>query len=117
MDIDAAGGGRVGPEADQIERARQRGKHRERRDEHRQDGQDRFVARDVEHSHQPPHGAERVGEVGQVLGEHRQRREERRHRHAREEQDRGRQAPPASGRQRVDDAQREERAGKAGQRD
>ena len=62
------------------------------RDRQRQGGDERLVAADVEVAHQPAQDPERLGKVGEVLDEQDQRREERVHRHARQQQDVGRHA-------------------------
>ena len=104
VDVQAVRPGAVGAEAQQVQRPRQPGEHartttstqRQRRDE-------RLVAADVEVAHQPAQRAVGLGEVGEVLHEQDQRREERVHRHAGEQQHVGRHpAVPRAG-ERVDD--------------
>ena len=80
----------------QVERARQHGEDRERGDEQRQRRHERAVAADVEIAHQPAHRAERLREVGQVLDEENQRREERVQRDARQQQHVGRETAAAA---------------------
>ena len=59
-------------------------------DDQRQRGEDRLEAADVEVAHQPARGAIDLREVGEVLHEHDQRREERVERHAGQQQHRRR---------------------------
>ena len=116
-DVHAAGGGRVVADAQQVERARQHRERGERDEDERQRRDDRAVARHVEVAHQPADGAERFGEVGQVLHEQDQRREERVQRDAGEQQHVGREPAALRRGQPVDDAGGDERAGEAGERD
>ena len=108
--------GGVGAEAEQVQRTRQPGERGERHDDERQRRDQRAVAADVEIAHQPAQDPERLGEVREVLHEQDQRREERVHRHAGQQQRVGRQAVMPGGRQEVDDGDGEQRAGEAGQR-
>ena len=98
---------RLSGRASQANSANETTSERQRRDE-------RLIRADVEVAHQPAQRAIGVGEIGEVLHEQDQRREERVHRHAGEQQRVGRQAAVPRPRQRVDDRDRAERAGEAG---
>ena len=115
-DVHALGRRGLGADAQQVQRARQHREHREGDDDERQRGDDREVVGHVEPAHHPADGAQRLGEVREVLHEQDQRREERVQRDAGEQQHVGRQPAPLRRGERIDDAGRDERAGKAGQR-
>ena len=84
--------------------------------DHRQRGHDRLEAADVEVAHQPARGAIDLREVGDVLHEQDQRREERVQRHAGQQQHRRRHRAVLHRRQPIDDGGGDGRAGEAGQR-
>ena len=112
--LDAPRGGDILTQCQQVQRPRQDGKHGEGHHDERQGGNDRAVVTDVEITHQPTDGPERLREVGHVLHEQDQGREERVERHAGQQQHVGGQAPLLRRRQPVDDADGEQRPGKAG---
>ena len=105
--VEAARAGALGAEAEQVQRPR--AATRRSPNETTASGsavEDRLVAADVEIPHQPAQDPERLREVREVLHEQDQRREERVHRDAGEQQHVGREAAVARARERVDDRRR-----------